>query len=487
MPALSPRSETSVPNSIMPTITPRTHLVALLGPANAVPQLDGWFAADFCLLNQLFQGLGKSQAWFTSVDFDSVIRDYGPVLHGNPLRPRRVVCQTPAQLNHVHHLSQRELVSGFLGYLSSICRSSKYDEHVLIMLFGHGDDEENFFAFSVGDDQDLHRDQILAAVQTPTTIRPKISLLLTSCFSGGWALDPRFDATIMAGARYNELSDSMPRSASNRFGGGVFTQALVTELLRGDTASLQGTSYKDWCRNIKDEMDRLFGLGAKPEFAARDGTWEQPYDEATGIYRVSYRDRYNALPFVSPNPHPDSISDRVFGARSVFRGRLQALCRRYILLRPGHDNSAGNVHLSSLVHRFYDAINRTTSRPFTDHEAIYLAACLRHRIGLAKLAEVYVEILRLRPFRSFCMFVRHEWEKDASESRQNLFREAYSAISEVGRGIFFPRGPMRRGDLFAKPKDYLAAAFADKGLDRLDVERRMSIIKDNIVTGQPLW
>lgn len=87
----------------------------------------------------------------------------------------------------------------------------------------------------------------------------------------------------MAGVQEDEESDSVTRSASGCFAGGIFTQAVVNELFRTGSSSEQTIEYKDWIDNIINEMDQLFAVGASPRFSARDDLWDIKYDEATGI------------------------------------------------------------------------------------------------------------------------------------------------------------------------------------------------------------
>ena len=478
---LSPQKMPPLPSSALPLISPRTHLLALLGPDNAKPDEDGWFAADFCLLNRLFTGLGRTQAWFTSIDLNQVIQQYGPILHGNPVRPRKVVCSNIEQLSSLHRIDQDFILDQWLHYVTFVCNTIPEDDHILIMLFGHGSDEEESFSFSVGSET-LAREQFGQIIDTVLIKNPniKISILMSSCYSGGWAVDNRFNATILAAAKADQESNSVPRSASGRFAGGVFVQAVVNELLRTGSPSNKEIAYREWTENVRAEMDTLFAVGANPHFTARNNTWDCPYEEATGLPKNSYRERYNTLPIVPPNPESDNLASCVAGGSPII-GRLNALCRQYLFLRPGLDNKAKNIHISTLVNQcFHQGL--PSSKPFTMSKVMFLASRLRHRIALAALAGWYVDALQLRPFRSFCMFVEHEWRRDASEARRGHYSQAYSAICAIGG--MFPRGPMRSSEGFSKPKEYLAAAFADKGLDAMEVRRRLNGLREQLAIEQ---
>lgn len=91
----------------LPDIDPATHFIGLCGVnkwaddeklLTCDPKRNGWMISDFYLLNHLFRGFGKSQAWFTCLDPHFLINDYKEYAHGNPYGIRRVVLdqnQTP--------------------------------------------------------------------------------------------------------------------------------------------------------------------------------------------------------------------------------------------------------------------------------------------------------------------------------------------------------------------------------------------------------
>ena len=75
-------------------VSPNTHVLALLGSRIPIHLLatDGLYHSRFLSSqNRLLAGLGKKQTWLMPPDLDSTVEDCGPVLHGNPFRPRQVV------------------------------------------------------------------------------------------------------------------------------------------------------------------------------------------------------------------------------------------------------------------------------------------------------------------------------------------------------------------------------------------------------------
>ncbi|KAI9788927.1 MAG: hypothetical protein M1816_006492 [Peltula sp. TS41687] len=375
---MSVQSTPGFPSSPLPPITPRTHIIALLGSDNAKPSDGGWFAADICLLNRLFVGLGQSQAWFTMIDFGSVTREDGPILYGNPKRPRRVVCSEEGQLHNIRVHAKGRILNDCLAHLALVCDSAATNkEHVLVMLFGHGEGSNESSAFEVGA-QKLRPGQMQQPFQeVQQKIGPlKTSLLMTSCYSGGWVVHDVFNSTTMAAAQEGQQSDK------------------------------PAIEYKDWTDNVAHEMDQLFAVGSDPKFSAQDDSWDAKYDEATGIQRATYCRRYAALPLVSPNldleGHPIFLT-----GHNPIAGRLYALVRQYLSIRPGLDTKPSNNLISASVAQFLNP-SLPYPKPFTTADAVFLSTRLRLRLGLAHLAETYIDMLRLRPFRSFSMFHEHE-------------------------------------------------------------------------------
>lgn len=477
---------TVVPDSTIPSITRTTHIIALLGPDNAAPTDHGWFAADFCLLNRLFANLGKSQRWYTSINLASAIREHGPILHGNPRRSRRVVCSDATQLHGLYQLAHDSLKHGWLSGITAVCENMDMDDHLLLILLGHGTDTTNQFQFTIGDEY-VHRQEVVQVIRASRAAsdridKAKVTFLTTSCYSGGWTMDTMCDLnpTVVAAAQHNQESDSTSRSASGRSGGSVFVEALANELARSSPspdADRLPRSFREWTSDIDAEMDRLFAVGARPQFAAKEGSWDNSFPEVTGIPQATYRERYTSPPEVASNPESGSADERVAASHSIVRGRLITLCRQYLSIKPGRDTSGKNIKIHGLIHQFIDWKSGLSSRSLSDADTVFLSSRLRHRMILAQVAEMYVDHLGLRPFRKFNMFVVDEWKQDASSERQQAFSAAYQ---QIPNNWIFPRGPMRKHEGFPKPHYYLAAAFADKGLDIMEVSRRMAMLCEEL-------
>ena len=114
------------------------HIISLLGTEDANLAGDGWFAADFVLLNQLLRGLGKSQTWMTTIDFDNTIREFRPILHGNSHREHKIVYGSKHQtLENIAIIPSR--IENVLSRLELVLEATSPGDKVLLIYGGHGD------------------------------------------------------------------------------------------------------------------------------------------------------------------------------------------------------------------------------------------------------------------------------------------------------------------------------------------------------------
>lgn len=177
-------------------------------------------------------------------------------------------------------------------------------------------------------------------------------------------------------------------------------------------------------------MADLFSIGARPQFAARHGSWDVGDGEATGVPRAAYIDTYMALPTA---PASDSGSDNdtpevtMTAAHPSITGRLRALCQAYLLMRPGRPSSGNNIRITGLIRQVLRP-ERRYIQPMTLNDALFLLTRLKHRMLMAVLAERYVQFLRLRPFRGFGMFTYEDWRKGISTPRLDAYKEAWKSI-----------------------------------------------------------
>lgn len=229
----------------LPEITDRTHILALLGVEDtpsgpdttghkyyadaAGSANDGWFVADFALLNHLFNGMGKTQRWVTCLDEAEYLKKYTRLSHGNPHRERRLVMcagQPDLMLQNVVPCTAKLLRETFLQTIIETIRDAALNDNVLVLCFAHGDRDAHGLVIGVPSrGSRLTVDDMHDAIQRGRAARPSlpVTLLLTSCYSGQLTLEQhRLNSTIMAATTTDTVSRSWDRSASGQYASSIY-------------------------------------------------------------------------------------------------------------------------------------------------------------------------------------------------------------------------------------------------------------------------
>ncbi|KAI9762257.1 MAG: hypothetical protein M1840_001436 [Geoglossum simile] len=173
-----------------PDVAPRTRIVAVCGITDigdlTSPARDGWFLSDFWMLNHLFRNAPVAyQIWLTCCDPKRLVEQYGRYAYGNPYQERRVV------------LEERLLTT-----IQEAGTLRVVEPKVLLEIFLKTVEDE-----SVGN-------------------RARCTLLMTPCFSGGWAMNPDLNFTVIATAGSTAESQSWNASLIRGFSGSIVASAI---------------------------------------------------------------------------------------------------------------------------------------------------------------------------------------------------------------------------------------------------------------------
>ncbi|KAB8218079.1 hypothetical protein BDV33DRAFT_232366 [Aspergillus novoparasiticus] len=331
--------------STPPVIHDNTIIVAATHPnvQTCIGKGDDWFLSDFYAFNYLLKGLGSSQTWLTAANPQTLVKKYGPFLHGNPYEDRKVVLsQELLDSNAFTPVTIVKTTDMIDRFLHEIQRASKQAKHkqapLLILVFSHGFPDFQLL-LNNGD-----RKRGLSITRLKAVLEPGISVTLTTtaCFSGGWVTSPDFNHTTMAAATadVNESgwSNAWPDSHSmGRACGSVFasilintlttaTSPLVTELnlasvIEGGSEDLpqrcdqlqpeepspeQTLTYNAFCHEIwRTCATQINQLWTKQHFtfSAQDDQWEYSWTGRTGIPLAEFEQRWNRLvtyPYTGP-------------------------------------------------------------------------------------------------------------------------------------------------------------------------------------------
>ncbi|KAL8997173.1 MAG: hypothetical protein Q9169_003500 [Polycauliona sp. 2 TL-2023] len=417
-----------------PDITPGTHIIGVLGVSDlghqrrASPRLDGWMVSDFYLWMAVVEGLGKSQSWLTCENPHALLERYGKeqiqleyltdenelerakmswsegYLHGDPFEERVLVLGA----KNVAQMAKRvtlcnpgtSLRDDFLHRVEQTCRAAEAaNEPVLLMSFCHGDSNpQGLGGLCLGIDPgtksgtDFLSPKLLSQVLAKTP-KVRVSLYLTSCYSGNWVITPEFkplDTTVMAAAQQNEESFAWEHSSSLRHAGGVYTGAFLRELqhepheLPDDADADESRTYTQVCRAVIAEASRLWVRvgGSVPMFTSNGG--HDKFWKRTGFPLAAYKrnyDRLERVPASDPNPYRDSKRDpnnvpdseyyawlarhpedaeEEYGSRSGGYGKtrrglgssLAYLAGRYMASHPGPRNAPSNTAMHNDIEMF---------------------------------------------------------------------------------------------------------------------------------------
>ncbi|KAI4271182.1 MAG: hypothetical protein LQ337_006196 [Flavoplaca oasis] len=525
-----------------PDVQNNTHVIAVCGipddaASSASPKRDGWMISDFYLWKHVLEGMGKSQQWLTCEDPFDLVQKYGSIdkydttkstsqiswadgyLHGDPFEERRVVldkatlsfarkqlCITP------HGVALR---NEFINRLESTCqKAAKANDHVLVMIFCHGeglnpkgvdlgglalgftpdprDSPENYFTPS------LFQQSLL---KTPTV---KLSLFTTSCYSGHWVVTPCFKlikpTAIMAGARPFEESHAWSESASQRHAGGVYSSAFLAELLKEPSESVKELEkagapdeirvYQEFRKDVLSEANRLcipskvrMELGSLPLFTT-EGEQDPAFKRTGfGLYRYQQNfDKLRRVPASDTNPyrdlkedaqpsdprvidwnkrHPEGdtdYSDRTGGYGQTSRGirsSVTYMVHRYCTSYPGPKTAPSNTGLHATIQDFragmFDGIEHI-------NQVEHLRSQLHYRLWTMQVANQFARLLNLNKVPRIQDFNTEKIDLDLVD----LQNENWQVIMPFN--LFQPPQSFGNwGKEFRKPARYLAYAFAASG------------------------
>ena len=303
-----------------PDITRKTRVIAVLGIyENAAPDVDGWFVSDFFAFWNIFQGITDNQSWSHCLDLDALVAKHERYLHGNPYGPRKVVLDSDilAKANLSRHSPQRfkphDLKIKTRELITAECKATETaKENVLILMFGHGDERNHGSVLGKGHGATMKIRELKRATKT---FKVGITLITTSCYSGGWICHPQLNMSTITAAEKDNVSLSWRSFSSiGRACGSMFTTALVQKLTKigvtnkslgdgdddenQDYTEDQEESYAEFTRTVHEhlvkDVDRR-GYEHGLTFGAEDDAWQMCWGERTGIPLGSFKERWDKL------------------------------------------------------------------------------------------------------------------------------------------------------------------------------------------------
>lgn len=447
-------------------------------------------------------------------------------VHGSPAKARKIVLNDemlktdPLQgLTVVHRYS---VVPIFLNALASECALARDQQHlVLVLLFGHGNSVTKGIYLGLQEPEVNNTPPLLQmdALREAVGLNVQVTVLSTACYSGGWAINPRLNTTMLATSRPGPsiqvakytTGESEPWSASKTLGricGSIYATAVIQALSDENAPyvnqSTQSTASSDKAEKIdaystfaNTIYQVLFTRGDnwaadhEIRFSAEDDEWSMQWHRRTGLPLAHYAPRWASLPEIAPDPyvswsrdpaHLDPIEDldnvprgapgsREIGNGSiggisngklgVMRSMVLGQARVYMASFPGRDNIASNAALHNAIARLQ------RGQDFDFEQLVRIHIQVEYRTKAMEAADVYVGALGFAgPGGLKC----REWDMglwigttEAKEYNDEQFGEM---LEQVNQCYLFPHPMQQQGKECPKVNIYLAVALMVANIDR---------------------
>ncbi|KAH0566222.1 hypothetical protein GP486_000369 [Trichoglossum hirsutum] len=524
-----------------PDVSPRTRVVAVCGVTNiqylasstgegfASPTIDGWFLSDFYMFNHLLRKAPvANQIWLTCCSPKLLVEQYGRYAHGNPFRDRRVVLEERLldpilEAETLRVVEPKILLERFIKTVEGECKEAeKAGQDVLLLVFGHGDNET--YGITIGSASNTEFREMTAPrlqisrLRVAVGKRVKCALLLTSCYSGGWAMNPDLNLTVIAAAGHGAKSQSWNASLARGFSGSIVASAILDAILASEVEDEESLgksemtyqelrtteTYAEMSCLIHDHLKQndRFHDHHEISFAAQDDKWTEAWRERTGIPMAFFKERWEELSVLPAqadgfsNRDPSSIFTGSFALGGLSETRsgsamrltptktmpqiytmVRALAAGYAKSFPGMDNISINTALHTSVRSLLAGEGNFEGRV---DGMLALGYILSYRLEGMTMATNYKDFLSLDyPDCTSCcveawIFPLYESKEKEAKEKLAKYREAKSMIKAAK---IFSTAADGQGYDYDKPEEYLAIAFVESGKSKNEVEQAIAVLK----------
>ncbi|PVH81754.1 hypothetical protein DL98DRAFT_457551 [Cadophora sp. DSE1049] len=497
-----------------PDVQPNTRIISVCGVTDTVgmaaPGRDGWFYSDFWAFHYLLRDShitdykAANQIWFTACSPRYLVGRYKEYLHGPRRGERRVVLDESTLEDHersndIRVCQPKDLLERFLATLKSeIEIARRLGQNVLILIFGHG--EENTYGIAIGGDTQMNAPRLTRTrLESVLNSSVNITLVMTSCFSGGWVITPKYESRAESSASFNctfltgagaaniSLSWALSLSAGRRVGGGMLATCVIHALMTMSEQNAEGEDIRDnptfiamcnavhtYLRKIDPSLWELH----KFSFAAQDDKWDSEWSNRTGFPLLNYRERWEALRIVQPGEEiypPCDSDDEGQKSGGSLTGREKALIQakaiHYVNIHPGNEDQSDFLMFKRIAEGEEDPASRMRE----------LATMLDYRINLMNWAADYVAFMNLN-WPADVAFKTKRWKIESSDARDKWIK--YMEVFElVHESKVFPPPDRVQGSSFMKPKEYLTIALVESELSIEEIQDRLNKLKMIIGVG----
>ena len=501
----------------IPDVQPNTKIIAVCGitdwhePGNpdnigdASPQESGWFFSDFYYLHHMFQPMSSDQVWLTCVDPEDAIRKYGQYIHGDPASPadRRVVLDESklSELHDVRVVPPNDLAERFLSTLKKACQEARESNRpVLIVVCAHGASKKSS-SFNIGGAGDPKNAPVVTIDQFKIALgnrrfNTRVCLITTSCYGGGWAINPNLNITSMHAQPWwvESLAWPMSGTGNNRYCGSPFVSGIADTLLRLTLKGIgteemeefrQLPTYAGFITTVRDAVRKLDSrqlgtIGTRgrddyewvhnPTFSAQDDEWEMAYTTRTGLPLNVFRERWLQLKAAGSSQEPPGgehsfgPGERVFAYDQLEKIVIN-LARWYMNSYPGRDELGSNTGLHSRI-----SILLKQREKLSAWRLSYTRDQIDYRMNQVMVAAtLYKGYLGLSSID--CQ--KFDFDTFRGESTPPLMEKWLEAFDLVDNYPLFDMPSGTQGHYYPKGRQYLAACIAEAGWSREHAEAKL--------------
>ena len=412
---------------------------------------------------------------------------------------------------NIRVFQRAQLLQDFLRTFKDECAmAAALDQPVLLMIFGHGDPKTYGVAIGgAGSPRDAPRLRAHHLVASLRGINVSLTMLLTSCYSGGWVLQPELNISALTAAGSEQMSEAWAPSLGGRSHGSIFATAvrLAFTKLEDERATQVhphpsgeeidderlSTTYAELARTIHStllyDVDRL-GNRHYIQFAAQNDEWALEWRKRSGVPLAQFQAQWDKLPSMAAQKgegrgygrtggmglgsssfseeEPHDIAGPYGHHRKLNKNQsihaIRDMAYGYLSSFPGRDGGADNLVLHRAASLALDGKKLET------WELEGLQPALKYRLDSIKLASEYKDILELN-FADCEDFDYGSWEETAilerkDPSARSFKYDLYAKYRKIidDADVFDP--PAREaGWTYTKPYEYLAVACLESGFD----------------------
>ncbi len=437
------------------------------------------------------------------------MKRYGEYGHGDGKEDHRVVLDknllpTIEKDGNIRVFKPADLLQDFLRTFQDECKiADQLQQPVVLMVFGHGD--QNTYGIAIGgrgDPANAPRLQIHHIVASLRGLNVSFTMLLTSCYSGGWLLQPNLNVSGLTAAGPRSPSLSWPATLGGRSHGSIYSTAVREALTKMESENAtqihphssgeildeekQSSTYAELCNVIHStllhDVDR-FGHFHDNRFSAQNDMWELEWRRRSGLPLAAFEAQWEKLPRMIPQPGTSLRVSKKGGLSLGSSSTAEVAANGPYGLHPELNKSQAHRIIKDMAYGYLcshppidngapDRLCNTTARalmrgdPVPSWKMRTLKDALTYRIGMTKFATEYKNVMGL-DFMDCDKFDFELWLKNihygATKSKEK-WTTYMKSLTMIDDARVFDQPLAGDGWAYTKPASYLAVAAVECGL-----------------------